>query len=199
MLCLHFKISNSTIPALYYFLGHCKYKKQANNCVHVMILREVQIFLRNAFYFARQVHFISSLLLLLFANPSVSRRQDVSGPNLMESASATETSSPQEMMPNAVIVYPGRAGTGNHVGAFTSGTITWNGCPMRVPCAWPPSSMAWSLCADIGPMQMAVAHRIADIVHRADGRDGAGSIDVCYWDVASIAQRRVRLASDAGK
>jgi hypothetical protein len=49
---------------------------------------------------------------------------------------------------------------------------------------------------------MAVAHRIADIVHRADGRGGAGSIDVCYWDIAIIheivaKQRRQTTAWEA--
>jgi hypothetical protein len=54
------------------------------------------------------------------------------------------------------------------------------------PCAWPPSSMPWSLSTGMGTTEMAVAHRIPDIVHGPDGRGDAGFIDVCYWDVAAV-------------
>ena len=46
--------------------------------------------------------------------------------------------------------------------------------------------MVWSLSAELGATEMAVAHRIADIVDGPDGRDVAGCIDVSYWDIATI-------------
>ena len=45
--------------------------------------------------------------------------------------------------------------------------------------------MVWSLSAELGATEMAVAHRIADIVDGPDGRGVAGCIDVSYWDEAA--------------
>ena len=48
--------------------------------------------------------------------------------------------------------------------------------------------MVWSLSAELGATEMAVAHRIADIVDGPDGRGVAGCIDVSYWDFAAIQE-----------
>jgi len=45
-----------------------------------------------------------------------------------------------------------------------------------------------SLSADLGTPETAVTHQIADMVDRPDGQDEAGSVDDCFWDIASIAR-----------